>query len=173
VEPLRPSRVPTDVRRDAARLQGTVQRWTSSEELRDRPVEEAAEALRQITTDPIALGVALGRARAFVELDGHDTYRRAVAMLRTAGADEDTGARMLTWLRTKRQSTGEYWTLRRSRCWPPPAMPSPGVPSTGGRPSFRAGGERMTMVTPARRAARCPVGTPTPARSVSAWRSRR
>jgi hypothetical protein len=108
VEPLRPSRVPTDVRRDAAKLQGTVQRWTSTEELRDRPIEEAAEALRQITTDPIALGVALGRARAFAELDGHETYRRAVAMLRTAGADEDTGARMLAWLKTKRQSAGEY-----------------------------------------------------------------
>src|SRR5215213_572176 len=107
VEPLRPSRLPTDVRRDAAELQSTVQRWTSTEELRDRPIEEAAEALRQITTDPIALGVALGRARAFVELDGHDTYRRAVAMLRTAGADEDTGARMLAWLRKKRQNTGD------------------------------------------------------------------
>jgi hypothetical protein len=110
VEPLRPSRVPTDVRMDAARLQGTVQRWTSTEELRDRPIEEAVEALRQITTDPIALGVALGRARAFVELDGHDAYRRAVAMLRMAGADEGTGARMLAWLRTKRQSAGDYWT---------------------------------------------------------------
>ena len=110
VEPLRPLRVPTDIRRDAARLQGTVQRWTSTEELRDRPIEEAVEALRQITTDPIALGVALGRARAFAELDGHDAYRRAVAMLRAAGADEGTGARMLAWLRTKRQSAGDYWT---------------------------------------------------------------
>ena len=108
VEPLRPSRVPTDVRGDAATLQGTVQRWTSTEELRDRPIEEAVEALRQITTDPIALGVALGRARAFVELDGHDAYRRAVAMLRAAGADEGTGARMLAWLRTKRQRAGDY-----------------------------------------------------------------
>ena len=105
---MRPSRLPTDIRRDAARLQGMVQRWTSTEELRDRPIEDAAEALRQITTDPIALGVALGRARAFVELDGHDAYRRAVAMLRTAGADEDTGGRMLAWLRTKRQSPGDY-----------------------------------------------------------------
>jgi hypothetical protein len=40
---------------DAAKLQGTVQRWTTTEELRDRPIQEAAEALRQITTDPIAL----------------------------------------------------------------------------------------------------------------------
>ena len=110
MEPLRPSRLPTDVRMDAAKLQGTVQRWTTTEELRDRPIEEAAEALRQITTDPIALGVALGRARAFAELDGHDTYRRAVAMLRTAGADEDTGARMLAWMKTKRQRAGGYST---------------------------------------------------------------
>ena len=93
---------------DAAKLQGRVQRWTSTEQLRDRPIEEAAEALRQITADPIALGVALGRARAFVELDGHDGYRRAVAILRTAGADEDTGGRMLAWLRTKRHGAHDH-----------------------------------------------------------------
>ena len=90
----------------AARLQDTVRRWTTDLLLRDRPLEEAVEAVRQTTTDPIALGIALGRARAFLELDGHAAYSRAVAMLRAAGADEDTGGRMLAWLKNKRQ--GRY-----------------------------------------------------------------
>jgi hypothetical protein len=107
VEPLRPSRLPADVRRNSARLHGTVQRWTTDMLLRDRPVQDAVEALRQITTDPIALGVALGRARAFVELDGHAAYRRAVVILRAAGADEDTARRMLAWLKIRRQSEYE------------------------------------------------------------------
>jgi hypothetical protein len=98
-ERLQISTLSGEVRMATARLKGEMDRWTLGE-YRDRPLDEAVAAPRDISRDPVALGVTLGVALHHAEADGHAEYQRAVQMCRMAGAGEDIAARMLDWLGT-------------------------------------------------------------------------
>ena len=61
--------------------------------------EDAVAALRQVTSDGVVLGVALGTALAAAESDGWRSYHELAEMYRSAGADEQVAAAELAWRR--------------------------------------------------------------------------
>jgi hypothetical protein len=67
------------------------------------PRIEAVAALHEISTDPAALGVALGRAPATIDIGRHASYQPLAELYRAAGADEQVAAAGLAWQKT------QYW----------------------------------------------------------------
>jgi hypothetical protein len=91
-----------------AQLAVAAQEWVFGHR-RSRSRTDAVAALREISTDPVVLGIALGRALANVELDGMRAYQRLAELYRTAGADEQVAAADLQRQRTL------YWASTRRR----------------------------------------------------------
>lgn len=64
---------------------------------------EALALLTEISTDPVVLGHVLGSY--LIRAEDHPVFERIVGLLRQAGADENTAARVAEWHRWKRDQT--------------------------------------------------------------------
>ncbi len=95
---FRSSRLRSEQRLQLASVSGAGERWAVGP-LKDRPIEEAVDAVLAESRDPIVLGAALGAALATIELDGYASYERLAEVYRRAGADEATAVAALDWHR--------------------------------------------------------------------------
>jgi len=94
--------VPRHLRLPTASLTGTVSRLTRGD-LRDLDRAAKLDIIRQVTTEPLALGTVLGELIA----PEHPEYAAADAegagLLRELGPDEDQAERVAEWLRWSRE----------------------------------------------------------------------
>ena len=77
-------------------------------------VDDAVAELRAISSDPVALGYALGVFLHLVDTES-TSDQPAVALLRAAGADEDIAAAKLAWMRWRADMESHNWARRRKQ----------------------------------------------------------
>ena len=94
----------------AAKVAGAAARMVTVEVSRDDAVGE----LRAITTDPVALGYALGVFLHRVETES-TSNQLVVDALRAAGADEDTATAKLAWMRWRAEKETHNWMRRKQQ----------------------------------------------------------
>lgn len=94
----------------AARLIGAVPRLAAA----GVGIADAVAELHAITSDPVALGYALGVFLHRVENEP-TSNRPAVDLLRAAGADEDIALMKLAWVRWRADVESHNWMRRKQQ----------------------------------------------------------